>query len=139
MERFETLSDADFQRYYPAIYDTEHNYLAISGGGANGAFGTGLLAGWTEAGTRLEFSVVTGISKSALSAPFAFLRPDYDDELKAVYTPTSTAQIARKRNLVAAAFSDSMVDTARLSLNHERRRVVFWRRPKQGSANWLIS
>jgi len=114
MERFETLSDADFQRYYPAIYDAEHNYLAISGGGPNGAFGAGLLVGWTEAGTRPEFSMVTGISTGALSAPFAFLGPDYDDELKAVYTTTSTAQIARKRNPIAAAFSDSMVDTTPL-------------------------
>lgn len=114
MARFETFSDADFQRYFPAIYDTEHNYLAISGGGANGAFGAGLLVGWTEAGTRPEFSMVTGISTGALSAPFAFLGPDYDDELKAVYTTTSTAQIARKRNLIAAAFADSMVDTAPL-------------------------
>jgi len=114
LERFETFSEADFKRYFPAIYDTEHNYLAISGGGANGAFGAGLLAGWTEAGTRPEFSMVTGISTGALSAPFAFLGPDYDDELKAVYTTTSTAQIARKRNLVAAAFSDSMVDTTPL-------------------------
>ena len=114
LERFETFNDADFQRYFPAIYDTEHNYLAISGGGANGAFGAGLLAGWAEAGTRPEFSMVTGISTGALSAPFAFLGPDYDDELKAVYTTTSTAQIARKRNLIAAAFADSMVDTAPL-------------------------
>jgi predicted patatin/cPLA2 family phospholipase len=114
IERFETFNDADFQRYFPAIYDTEHNYLAISGGGANGAFGAGLLAGWAEAGTRPEFSMVTGISTGALSAPFAFLGPDYDDELKAVYTTTSTAQIARKRNLIAAAFADSMVDTAPL-------------------------
>jgi predicted patatin/cPLA2 family phospholipase len=114
MERFETFSDAEFQRDFPAIYNTEHNYLAISGGGANGAFGAGLLVGWTAAGTRPEFSMVTGISTGALSAPFAFLGPDYDDELKAVYTTTSTAMIARKRNLLAAAFSDSMVDTAPL-------------------------
>ena len=114
LERFKTLSDADFQRYFPAIYDTEHNYLAISGGGANGAFGAGLLVGWTKAGTRPEFSMVSGISTGALSAPFAFLGPDYDDELKAVYTTTSTAKIAKKRNLIAAAFSDSMVDTSPL-------------------------
>lgn len=114
MERFETFSDDDFKRYFPAIYDTEHNYLTISGGGANGAFGAGLLAGWTAAGTRPEFSMVTGISTGALSAPFAFLGPNYDDQLKAVYTTTSTAQIARKRNVIAAAFTDSMVDTAPL-------------------------
>lgn len=114
MERFETFGDADFQRYFPALYGRKHNYLAISGGGANGAFGAGLLAGWAEAGTRPEFSMVTGISTGALSAPFAFLGADYDDELKAVYTTTSTAQIATKRNVISAAFSDSMVDTGPL-------------------------
>lgn len=114
MERIETFSDVDFKRHFPAIYKTEHNYLAISGGGANGAFGAGLLVGWTEAGTRPEFSMVTGVSTGALSAPFAFLGPDYDDELMAVYTTTATEQVARMRNIVAAAFSDSIVDTAPL-------------------------
>lgn len=31
------------------------DYLAISGGGANGAFGAGLLVGWTAAGNRPDF------------------------------------------------------------------------------------
>jgi predicted patatin/cPLA2 family phospholipase len=113
-ELVETFTDEDWRREYKGIYNTPHNYLAISGGGANGAFGAGLLLGWTEAGTRPEFTMVTGISTGALSAPFAFLGPDYDDELKAVYTTTSTADIANKRNPLAAAFSDSMVDTAPL-------------------------
>jgi hypothetical protein len=30
------------------------NYLAVSGGGDNGAFGAGLMNGWTETGTRPE-------------------------------------------------------------------------------------
>ena len=47
--------------------------LAISGGGENGAFGAGLLCGWTQEGTRPEFERVTGSSTGALSAPFAFL------------------------------------------------------------------
>lgn len=34
--------------------------LAISGGGENGAFGAGLLVGWTAAGTRPTFKAVTG-------------------------------------------------------------------------------
>src|SRR5688500_951383 len=33
-------------------------FLAISGGGDKGAFGAGLLNGWTQAGTRPEFKVV---------------------------------------------------------------------------------
>ena len=43
-------------------------YLAISGGGENGAFGAGLLVGWTQAGTRPEFKLVTGVSTGALIA-----------------------------------------------------------------------
>src|SRR3546814_649549 len=65
------------------------DFLAISGGGENGAFGAGLLAGWTAAGTRPQFKGVTGISTGALTAPFAFLGPAYDDKLKEVYTTIS--------------------------------------------------
>ena len=60
--------------------------LALSGGGANGAFGAGVLVGWSETGTRPEFDIVTGISTGALSAPFAFLGKDWDDELREAYT-----------------------------------------------------
>lgn len=41
------------------------NFLAISGGGSNGAFGAGLLCGWTEAGDRPTFKLVTGVSTGA--------------------------------------------------------------------------
>ena len=61
-------------------------YLAVSGGGDNGAFGAGLLNGWTETGTRPEFKMVTGVSTGALVAPFAFLGPSYDAALREVYT-----------------------------------------------------
>ena len=46
------------------------NFLAISGGGDNGAYAAGLLNGWTASGTRPEFKLVTGISTGALIAPF---------------------------------------------------------------------
>ena len=49
------------------------NFLAISGGGDDGAFGAGLLVGWSASGTRPEFNGVTAISTGALIAPFAFL------------------------------------------------------------------
>lgn len=59
--------------------------LAISGGGANGAFGAGLLNGWTDAGNRPEFTIVTGISTGALIAPFAFLgRPMIDSSKRSI-------------------------------------------------------
>lgn len=60
--------------------------LALSGGGANGAFGAGVLVGWSETGTRPQLDIVTGISTGALAAPFAFLGPDWDDELREAYT-----------------------------------------------------
>src|SRR5687767_7062622 len=47
----------------------ELDLLGISGGGENGAFGAGLLNGWTERGGRPAFFLVTGISTGALSAP----------------------------------------------------------------------
>ena len=65
----------------------------MSGGGADGAFGAGILNGWTENGTRPEFEIVTGISTGALIAPFAFLGPDWDDELEEVYTTLTTDSV----------------------------------------------
>src|SRR5687768_3028144 len=50
-------------------------HLALSGGGANGAFGAGFLNGWTQTGKRPVFKIVTGVSTGALMAPFAFLGP----------------------------------------------------------------
>ncbi len=114
LERFEDYTQTDFERDFNGIYNQPHSYLAISGGGANGAFGAGLLSGWTQTGTRPEFTMVTGISTGALTAPFAFLGSEYDDQLKTVYTTTSTSMIAKKRNPFATLFADSMVDTTPL-------------------------
>jgi predicted acylesterase/phospholipase RssA len=89
-------------------------YLAISGGGDNGAFGAGLLNGWTKAGTRPKFKLVTGVSTGALIAPFAFLGPDYDEKLKSLYTGVSLKDIAEPRSVFSAFFGDAMADTSPL-------------------------
>lgn len=89
-------------------------FLAISGGGENGAFGAGLLVGWTDAGTRPVFKGVTGISTGALTAPFAFLGPDYDDELKEVYTTISADDVLEERWYIAAVTQDALADTTPL-------------------------
>ena len=89
-------------------------FLAISGGGDNGAFGTGLLNGWTAAGDRPEFKLVTGISTGALIAPFAFLGSAYDDQLKRLYTNISPADIVTRRPLLAALTNDALADNAPL-------------------------
>ncbi|WP_316376727.1 patatin-like phospholipase family protein, partial [Enterobacter hormaechei] len=65
------------QRAAYALSSGTINYLAISGGGSDGAFGAGFLAGWSAAGTRPKFDVVTGVSTGALIAPFAFLGSGY--------------------------------------------------------------
>jgi predicted acylesterase/phospholipase RssA len=90
------------------------NYLAISGGGEDGAFGAGLLVGWTEAGTRPEFKLVTGISTGALTAPFAYLGPDYDAQLTEVYTTISAKDVLKERSILAAIFNDALADNAPL-------------------------
>jgi predicted patatin/cPLA2 family phospholipase len=89
-------------------------YLAISGGGGDGAFGAGLLNGWTEAGTRPEFKLVTGISTGSLIAPFAFLGSDYDAQLKRVYTTIQDSDVYTERGLTAVFDSDAMLDTTPL-------------------------
>jgi hypothetical protein len=67
----------------------QFSILALSGGGEHGAFGAGLLNGWSQSGQRPIFSIVTGISTGALMAPFAFLGSAYDQRLKTLYTDMS--------------------------------------------------
>jgi len=94
--------------------------LAISGGGDNGAFGAGLLNGWSAAGSRPTFKLVTGVSTGALIAPFAFLGPDYDEQLKAIYTGVSLSDIAKTRSILSVIYGDAMADTGPLKKLIER-------------------
>jgi predicted patatin/cPLA2 family phospholipase len=90
-------------RYWDVEYDPDVtidtsdskdcSFLALSGGGAKGAFGAGFLAGWTDSGTRPSFKIVTGVSTGALTAPLAFLGSEYDDELTERYTTIKTKDI----------------------------------------------
>lgn len=89
-------------------------YLAVSGGGGDGAFGAGLLAGWTQAGTRPQFEVVTGISTGALTAPYAFLGPAYDGQLKEVYTTITDDDVMRNTGPLGAVFGSSLTDNSPL-------------------------
>lgn len=90
-------------------------FLAISGGGDNGAYGAGFLNGWTASGTRPEFKGVTGISTGALIAPFAFVGPKYDHVLQKVYTATAQKDIFKKRGFTSVLFGDAMADTRPLA------------------------
>jgi hypothetical protein len=89
--------------------------LSISGGGENGAFGAGLLCGWSEQGTRPVFQLVTGVSTGALSAPFAFLGSSYDPQLRAVYTDIKPSDVLLARGLLPAVlFEDALADNSPL-------------------------
>lgn len=98
---------ADGRIHYP--------HLALSGGGANGAFGAGFLNGWSATGTRPTFKIVTGVSTGALMAPYVFLGPDHDEALRIFYTTTTNADVFSAGNpLLALLRRESLAQTAPL-------------------------
>src|SRR5438309_12006856 len=92
----------------------EVQLLAVSGGGENGAFGAGLLCGWSEQGSRPTFELVTGVSTGALTAPFAFLGSSYDQQLRAVYTELKPSDVLDPRGLISGALGEAMADNSPL-------------------------
>jgi len=91
------------------------SYLAISGGADSGAFGAGLLVGWTRRGDRPIFKVVTGVSAGALIAPFAYLGPSYDDVLERVAASIGPHDVFHLRNFLSGILSDAFADTRPLA------------------------
>jgi predicted acylesterase/phospholipase RssA len=88
--RFWADSVADFTAALPP---QPGPWLALSSGGADGAFGAGLLDGLSESGHRPDYAVVTGVSTGALMAPFIFAGPRYDDALRTAYTKITAADV----------------------------------------------
>lgn len=101
--RFWSDSVSDFKKALPA---NPGPWLALSSGGGDGAFGAGLLNGWSESGKRPEFSVVTGVSTGALMAPYAFVGPRYDPALREGYTSINAGSIFE-----AGGRGESFLDT----------------------------
>jgi hypothetical protein len=114
MDDWFKLSKQELLAQYPSTYGQAHNYLAISGGGQRGAFGAGLLCGWTENGTRPEFTMVTGVSTGALIAPFAFLGPEYDPVIREIYTSYSTEDIVLQQSGLQTLLGDAATDSSPL-------------------------
>ncbi|MDB5445011.1 MAG: patatin [Phenylobacterium sp.] len=108
--------------------------LALSGGGANGAYGAGLLVGWTRAGDRPSFDLVTGVSTGALIAPLAFAGPAWDARLSAAYHDAGLRGLTRDR--FAALFLPSLFSSAALKrlvgkyIDDELLRVISAERDK---------
>ena len=114
IEAWDKTAEKEIQQTYPEIAGREHHYLAISGGGEKGAYGAGLLCGWSKTGKRPEFTIVTGISTGGITAPFAFLGPKYDEALKKVYTEYSTEDLVTVRKWWNLIGNHSFTDTAKL-------------------------
>jgi hypothetical protein len=93
----------------------ELNALTLSGGGSSGAFGAGILAGWTKAGNRPKFDIVTGISAGSLIAPFAFLGPAYDEMVKEGLATITDSKIYTKHTILGALTSGSLSSNAPLA------------------------
>jgi predicted acylesterase/phospholipase RssA len=106
-------SEDEFARLLPTV---DGPWLAMSGGGSDGAYAAGLLAGMTKAGSRPDFAVVTGASIGALIAPYAFLGPRYDEELQKQFTTITAGDIFEDRPT-----SDSLMDSWPLKRTIEKR------------------
>ncbi len=88
--RFWADSEQDFIRNLP---QGNGPWLALSTGGADGAFGAGLLTGLSAVGKRPDFSLVTGVSSGALMAPFVFAGAKYDEQLREAYTTINAGDV----------------------------------------------
>lgn len=111
---FELLpSSAIVRRLQDRLSDRPITVLALSGGGASGAFGAGAVVGLTRHGGRPEFSVVTGVSVGALTAPLAFLGPAWDPQIAAIYTDAVDSNLLQPR-LIGAVFGSSVYSAAPL-------------------------
>jgi predicted acylesterase/phospholipase RssA len=118
----------------------ESPMLALSGGGPDGAFGAGLLAGWAARGDRPDFTVVSGVSTGAIIALFAFLGPEYDPVLRDIYTNYATRDLLTPAFLRGLLRGSAVTDTtgfrrlieqyvdetvvARLAEEHRRGRLL---------------
>ena len=109
--------DADPERlreagafFLPDTDTVEPEYLALSGGGAQGAVGAGVLVGWSASGKRPAFDLVTGVSAGALIAPFAFLGKETDDTLTGVFTSGVAEGLIDRRFFLFGLLGQSLAD-----------------------------
>jgi len=131
---------ADTHAAVLATHDGHFDLLALSGGGAVGAYGAGLLVGWSRRGDRPEFEVVTGVSTGAMIAPFAFIGSDGDIALQAAFTDGRSDRLLQPRwamsfvgpglfrqrpvhDLVAASVTDELLD--RVAEGHRAGRRLY--------------
>jgi predicted acylesterase/phospholipase RssA len=105
---------AQAKDFAPTVNTGNVTYLALSGGGGDGAYGAGVLNGWTQSGKRPTFTIVSGVSTGALIAPFAFLGPAYDETLRKVYTDGDAGSLVQFPDFIQAAFGNSLFGSGRI-------------------------
>lgn len=102
-------------------------YLALSGGAEDGAFGAGFLTGWSKRGDRPRFEVVTGVSAGALIAPYAYLGPGYDRQLTEVWREFDASSVATPQVLAGLLGAEALADSTplrNLIAKHVNRRML---------------
>ncbi|MEZ8832280.1 patatin-like phospholipase family protein [Vibrio cyclitrophicus] len=104
------LYSADDQTTPITVSGDQLNILALSGGGANGAFGAGILIGLEESGQLKDYSIVTGISAGALMAPFVFIGGDAFSKMKEVMLNINDKSVLGKKNFLNTVFKDAFTD-----------------------------
>jgi hypothetical protein len=87
------------------------NVLVLSGGGMYGAYTAGYLNGWTAAGTRPQFDIVTGVSTGSLIACAAFLGSDYDSVARTFYTSVRASDIYTIRSWATIPWAGSVASS----------------------------
>jgi predicted acylesterase/phospholipase RssA len=101
------------RRAREAAGDGSLDILSLSGGGAGGGFGAGVMKGLSESGRRPQFELVTGVSTGALIAPFAFLGSDWDDRLADAYTSGEAEALTQSFGF-ASLFRVGLLDSSNL-------------------------
>lgn len=92
----------------------EFNVLALSTGGQYGAYSSGFLTGWSEAGSRPEFDVVTGASAGGIVAPLAFAGSEFDPLLQ-LNVGVDQGKLFRQRSLLSVlSGADAIYDVSGL-------------------------
>lgn len=121
-----TMADQLKDRNRPAELPPKKNILVISGGGAFGAYPAGVLVGWSEAGTRPNFDVVTGISTGALIAVFTFAGSEYDPVLRQYYTKITNEDVYERKSILRGLMTESLAESTpmRLKINETTSKEV---------------
>ena len=114
LRRYSDESASSFNKQAGQTHGGTFSYLALSGGGADGAYGAGVLNGWTTTGTRPVFSTVSGVSTGALIAPFAFLGSAYDPVLQEIYTSGIAASLVEAPNVLNALLGSGLFGNSKL-------------------------